>query len=167
MPKPKKSLEERFWSKVNKAETCWLWTGAKTDSGYGAIWDESQGIMARAHRISFMWAFGDVPEGVLVLHRCDVRSCIRPDHLFLGDHKANYDDMVSKGRQKYPVIGDSEDLPWSKLSWEKVRAIRASAQIGETHSALAEKFNVTKSTITKAVNHKTWKTKETKDHEDQ
>lgn len=92
-----KSLEERFWSKVNKTDTCWLWQGGISDKGYGGFWDGKNWI--KAHRFSFELHFGNIPENFHILHKCDVRHCIRPDHLFLGTNKDNVNDKVMKDRQ--------------------------------------------------------------------
>lgn len=69
----------RFWAKVNKTKTCWLWTGALDSSGYGtsapALYE------ARAHRISYTDAHGPIPKGMHIDHLCRVRSCVNPAHL--------------------------------------------------------------------------------------
>src|SRR5262245_56294238 len=89
------SVKRRFWSKVQKTETCWLWTGAKT-RGYGAINIDHHAVLA--HRVSYELHIGPIPDGLYVLHRCDVHACVRPDHLFLGTHLDNIQDMVLKKR---------------------------------------------------------------------
>lgn len=83
----KKSTEERFWSKVDKTNECWLWTGACSPSGYGLFWHG--GKMVRPHRLAFEWANGDIPEGMYIDHRCFRRNCVRPDHLRLVTHAQN------------------------------------------------------------------------------
>ena len=72
--------EERFWEKVEKTETCWLWTAAKYPGGYGVFGIHPK-VMKAAHRFSWELANGPIPEGLWVLHKCDVRHCVRPDHL--------------------------------------------------------------------------------------
>ena len=88
-------LEIRFWSKVNKTETCWLWTASLDKAGYGYFKALNQ---RNAHRVSWAMHKGPIPNGMWVLHKCDVRNCVNPEHLFLGDQFANMADMVSKGR---------------------------------------------------------------------
>lgn len=98
-PEPK-PLEERFWTKVTKSEDCWEWVGyVDKQSGYGKIAmrpDPPTG----AHRVSWLLHNGPIPEDMWVLHSCDNRKCVRPDHLFLGTPEDNAKDMVSKDRDK-------------------------------------------------------------------
>src|SRR5690606_18431715 len=98
-PKPK-SLEERFWSKVTKGESCWEWGGyVDKQSGYGKL-AMRPGPPTGAHRVSWQLHNGPIPEGMWVLHSCDNPKCVRPDHLFLGTPLDNSRDMVSKGRER-------------------------------------------------------------------
>jgi hypothetical protein len=73
------SVEERFWAKVNKTETCWLWTGAKHEKGYGLL--KVAGQMHRAHRFVYELLVGPIPEGLSLDHLCRVRNCVNPNHL--------------------------------------------------------------------------------------
>lgn len=83
----KKTVEERFWSKVDKTGDCWLWTAACFHTGYGRIWHE--GKVVRAHRLAYEWAYGEIPEGMYIDHRCFQRNCVRPDHLRLVTNAQN------------------------------------------------------------------------------
>lgn len=71
--------QERFWSKVNKTETCWLWTAATRGTGYGAF--SLNGRPQGAHRVAYEWEHGPVPDGLDLDHLCRVRNCVRPSHL--------------------------------------------------------------------------------------
>ena len=89
--------KERFFKKVNKTDTCWLWTGALNSKGYGSL--RVNGKSVSAHRLSFLWFKGDIPDGMLICHTCDTPSCVNPDHLWLGTPKDNHKDMWDKGRE--------------------------------------------------------------------
>lgn len=77
---------ERFWQKVDKTETCWLWTGAK-QNGYGIC--RSGGAARLAHRVSYTWENGEIPEGVQLDHMCHNRACVNPSHLRFADAALN------------------------------------------------------------------------------
>lgn len=83
----KKTAEERFWSKVDKTNKCWLWTGACLPTGYGAFRHEGKTVYP--HRLSYAWTNGEIPEGLQVDHRCHDRSCVRPEHLRLVTNAQN------------------------------------------------------------------------------
>jgi hypothetical protein len=99
-----KSLRERFDCQAVKKYGCWDWIGHKDKKGYGRILVE--GKIQLAHRVSWELANGPVPNGLLVLHRCDNPSCTNPEHLFVGTQKDNIDDMVNKGRDRrgHPIL---------------------------------------------------------------
>ena len=86
----------RFWSKVKKTKDCWNWNGAKFSSGYGAFW--LNGKNKSAHRVSWELTNGQIPDGKLVCHTCDISACVNPNHLFLGTWKGNMEDRDKKGR---------------------------------------------------------------------
>lgn len=90
-------IEDRFWAKVNKADECWEWTGSRVWNGYGQF---RNGKVVYAHRYAYELWFGPIPDGLLVCHVCDNRSCVRPEHLFLGDYQDNAQDASKKGRTR-------------------------------------------------------------------
>ncbi len=86
----------RFWAHVVKSDGCWLWNGSLIRAGYGTL---SHSVKPKlAHRYSWVLHNGPIPVGLFVCHHCDVRNCVRPDHLFLGTHSDNMRDALAKGR---------------------------------------------------------------------
>lgn len=104
MPRLVGETAERFMAKFvpEPNSGCWLWIGATTTpNGYGRL--NVGGVFYVANRLSWEMFVGEIPEGMLVLHRCDVRPCVNPAHLFLGTHHDNVIDAVSKGRAVNPT----------------------------------------------------------------
>jgi hypothetical protein len=98
MPMPLNS-PARFWSHVRKTDGCWLWLGnqGRRVLPYGLVtW---HGRRVYCHRKVWELTYGPIPNGMQVLHSCDVPYCVRPDHLFLGTQQVNVDDCVKKGRR--------------------------------------------------------------------
>ena len=153
--------EARFWSKVDKTggpDACWPWTACKFHDGYGCFIIRKK--LHRAHRLSFHIANGEIPNGegyhgMCVCHRCDVRGCVNPAHLFLGTHQANITDKMEKGRGGQRR---GEGNGRAKLTEQDVLEMRAMAKNGiVVYKALARKFNMDASTIKEAVTGTTWK----------
>ena len=97
----RRAAEDRFWEKVDTSGECWEWVAARDRTGYGLFkWRHGDDGMRNivAHRASYMLLVGPIPGGMKVLHRCDNRPCVRPDHLFLGTQSDNMLDMSAKGR---------------------------------------------------------------------
>lgn len=132
---------------------CWLWDGAiDARHGYGAIRYKRK--TARAHRKSYEIANNcSVLPGVDVCHRCDVRCCVNPDHLFVGTRADNMRDCSRKGRIKIPGFA-GEQLPQAVLKESQVIAIRLSTQ---SQRSLARQYGVDKGTIAQIIHRKTWR----------
>ncbi len=113
--------------------------------------------VVKAHRVAWMLYRGEIPPGLCVLHRCDVRWCVNPNHLFLGTHQDNMSDMAAKGRSK-PHDNNGEANGAAKLSVAKVLEIRARyAAGGVLQIDLATEFGVTDSVISEIITGKAWK----------
>ena len=150
---------DNFWSKVNKTETCWLWTGGTNGRGvkgveYGLFKIPKTRKNMTAHRFAFTLANGAIESHQWVLHKCDNPLCVNPDHLFLGDVKANVADMISKGRQ---VIPDrrGEKNGRSVMDAEKVGLLRL-LHGKFSVPALTKIFGIGKTQIYRIVNGQQW-----------
>ena len=94
---------KRFEEKVVKTETCWFWRGSLATNGYGRVWDGKK--QRPAHRVAWeMHHKRPFPEGMFACHTCDVRSCVNPEHIFVGTTSDNQQDSVAKGRARNAAI---------------------------------------------------------------
>lgn len=125
------SADHWFWPRVNKTETCWLWTGGRIGSrmGYGnvVVW-RGKTTWSYAHRVAWEISHGSEATGP-VLHTCDVALCVRPDHLYLGSDLQNSHDMFNRERS-----------PMAKISIENVHRARQLYANGHTTVEIAEMF---------------------------
>jgi len=126
----------RFMAKVKITESCWIWTAAKDDRGYGRI--GFRGRTSKAHRVAWTILCGPIPRGMWILHKCDTPACVNPDHLFVGTALDNSRDMVAKRRAQYG------ERHWTNRLRDRVRtgarhwtAEQGSSQLprGENHWA--------------------------------
>jgi hypothetical protein len=103
---PYKDILSRFWAKVDKSEDCWEWIGQKHSNGYGLLQCRSRKNrkMIKAHRLSYELHNGPIPEGLLVLHKCDNKLCVNPDHLELGNYSKNLKDAYDRGLRGQKLI---------------------------------------------------------------
>ena len=136
---------------IEITEDCWLWKGKTNNAGYGYVnWKWS------AHRLSYRLFNGEIPDGLWVLHTCDVRICCNPLHLFVGTALDNRKDMLRKNRQGMTGARGSKN-PHTKLTIEKARKIReVYKQGGTSHQLLANEYGVTKRAITMILNNLSW-----------
>lgn len=145
-------LPDRFWRRVDKsAGGCWLWTGGAHEFGHGRYW--LNGANRPAHRVIWEARNGHVPDGLFVLHKCDVPSCVNPDHLFVGTQDDNMRDKTEKGRQYRPA-GDKHHR--RRLSSIQVVEIRRRLSLGESGASLARSFGVNPNTIYNIAANRTW-----------
>ncbi|MBM4393124.1 MAG: HNH endonuclease [Deltaproteobacteria bacterium] len=140
IPRDARYIEERCIPEPNTG--CWLWTGARSTNGYGQTPRNRH-----AHRLAFEILVGSIPDGQHVLHRCDTRACVNPDHLFLGTHADNMADKMSKGRHRAPLR-----LP--ALSSDVMREICESN--GVAQHILADLHGVSQATISRIRTGRRW-----------
>ena len=125
---------------------CWLWTGSVDKQGYGQL---ARGPTKKAHRLSYELFNGLIPVGQFVCHSCDQPGCVNPDHLFIGTALDNNQDAMRKGRT---ACGQGKSA--SKLTDDAVRYIRSS-RLNST--ALANMFDVSVATVSRARHGNTWR----------
>jgi len=131
---------------VKKEDGCWEWHGSLHKSRtfvYGKM--TVNGITDMAHRWSYRIFVGEIPEKLLVCHKCDYPLCVNPEHLFVGTNRQNIDDAIAKGRMK------------SKLTWEKVGEIRELSKKRIKGVDLAKKFGVSPKLISYIINNERWR----------
>jgi hypothetical protein len=136
----KQSAKTRFYAKVFIPDEngCMLWMGAKNQKGYGNFGINNK--IVAVHRFSYELHVAKIPRGMQVLHKCDVRNCIAPDHLFLGTQSDNMKDMYGKNRGNRPI---GEHAYWAKLSNQQILEIRKLISNGTSNNAIAKMFGVT------------------------
>lgn len=154
-----KTIMQRFMPKFTKHENgCWLWTAAicKRKWEYGRF-GLPLGGWESAHRTSWKLFVGDIPEGMSVLHKCDVPRCVNPDHLFLGTQADNIADMDRKGRRVNHSLS-GEDANLAKYTTRQVMQIRRlNKEIGLAQKDLAVLFFMSRSNVSKICLGKVWK----------
>lgn len=130
---------------------CWMFLGQLSHIGYGRIKNYKTGKQEAAHRVAYRAWKGYIPPDLWVLHRCDMRACVNPDHLFLGNQTDNMRDCVRKGR-KNNLKGERHG--GAKLTEEQVREIRKSSAAASTFAGL---FGVSEETIRSIRSRRIWR----------
>jgi len=139
-------------STLDPATGCWIWTGAISPGGYGVV--RNGKATTRAHRLAYVLATGaDLTPAIDVCHRCDVRACCNPDHLFAGSRRDNMADCAAKGRIRTPNA-PGERCPAAKLTAAQVTAIRLDDR---SSRALGRVYGVDKGTIQHIRAGRTWR----------
>lgn len=166
------TLHDRFVSKVNKSDNgCWDWKASILKNGYGCIRINKKTFLA--HRVSWEIFNGEIPKektdyhGLCVLHKCDNRKCVNPNHLFLGTNRENICDSMKKGRRKNVLRRRPTGLIYKPLSKEqkdrhgnrKIKEVDRQEIIkllngGMRQREIAFIYNVTQSSISKLLHVK-------------
>jgi hypothetical protein len=141
---PRVSREERFWEKVVRGDGCWEWLAKKNNKGYGMFGGRKVDGFVLAHRVAYELTHGAIPKGRFVLHRCDNRGCVNPEHLFVGDYIDNVRDMHAKGRGR------------AKITYAVAEEIRARRTRGESRKEIMVALGVSVHTV-KDVVSRSWK----------
>lgn len=146
--------DDKFFSKIDhySKKPCWIWTGHMMKHGYGKIQRDNK--EHTVHRYSWIVHCGDIPAGMSVLHKCDVRNCVNPEHLFLGTQQDNITDMIRKGRKN---ARKGSKVPGSVLKESDIHIIRKEISDGKRMVEIAEKFDVDVSNIYRIKNNRIWR----------
>jgi len=138
---------ERFWAKVQKTQSCWLWLGARDQNGrgYGHIRLPGHGRLETAHRLAYANEHGPIPFKALVLHSCHNKICVNPSHLRLGNYQANANDRARRSLDQV-----------YKLDWQRVLEIRRFSVLGALPRELARSFSVSTRQIQYIIAGRIW-----------
>jgi len=131
---------------------CRIWLGHVCGDGYGQFHVRRQ--KQKAHRVSWVIANGPLPDGLHVLHRCDVPCCVNPDHLFLGTHAENMADKGRKGRAHGNGLRGT-DHPRARLTPDAIREIRR-LRGAQPLAVMAARFGISKSNVSLIQLRKAW-----------
>lgn len=143
---------EKLMSRSNRTPSgCIEWTGYKNPAGYGQVRVNSKSHLV--HRLAWVSSGKALPDGMLVCHKCDNPACFNTEHLFVGTHKDNMQDMKAKGRSADKA---GEKCGKAKLSTNEVDEIRRLVAGGKTQASVALKFDIHPSHISRIVNKKRW-----------
>jgi hypothetical protein len=150
-----------FWSRVRRGRGCWLWLANRDKDGYGRF--QFNGRMRKAHRVAYASVYGEPQEGLCVCHRCDVRNCVNPRHLFLGTNVENTADRQRKGRQatgartRPECRARGEACGTSKLTARDVLRIRRLAERSTLRQAdIGARFGVSQGVVSKIKRRASW-----------
>ena len=135
----------RFWAKVDKTDTCWLWTGA-CDKGYGIC--RINKINYKVHRVSWFLTDNTIPENHIIRHKCLAKNCLNPAHLETGTEAENGRDKIRDGTS---IRGIKH--PNCKLTEQQVRDIKSSTK---SNKELSEYYNVSRTTISSIIHSGSW-----------
>ena len=154
--------EHRVLSKINKinnGDDHWRWIGTiEKKNGYGVIGINGKNL--RAHRVVWSMYFGSIPEGALVLHKCDTPWCVNPKHLYIGTPADNMHDKHNRKRDGFSLHPEKyqERRTTAKLDWNKANTIRRLVLIDHiSHRQIAATFAISTSMVKNIITNKSWK----------
>lgn len=134
---------------------CQLWEGAVQSNGYGHLTKNGKTLLA--HRVSYANKNGGIPYGQLVLHKCDNKLCVNPEHLFVGTHKDNMQDMIQKGRGSWGHTKGERNAQTKLTDREVVKLKKAYVPGRGAKAALARSFKCGWSTVHRILSGRTRK----------
>ena len=132
---------------------CWIWSGAMDGKGYGVVFYEKK--PHRAHRVLYSVLRGRIPSGLVLRHKCDVKSCVNPDHLIPGTQSENMQDAYDRG-QKTPLGFRGESNGNVKMSEETAVGIRSKLQAGWRTKDIIRQYGVTRHQVNHIKTGKNW-----------
>lgn len=156
----RQDIESRFWSKVQKTESCWLWTAGLNATGYGIFRLPDKCVFA--HRLSYELTNGPFPKHLSICHSCDTPACVNPAHLKPETQKYNAQDRERKGRGnhygcKRPGQNRGEKNPNAKITRQDAEEIRRIYAIGGiTQTKLGNQFGVSNQTVSLIIHNLIW-----------
>lgn len=144
-----RDFDVRFWNNIVEDGECWIWQGTVSSNEYGVI--TLDGVNRPTHVLSYELSNGEIPEGLFVLHKCNRKLCINPDHLYIGTHNDNMRDMadsdVNKGEGNGNSILTEKDV-------REIKKLIASRMI--TYNNIAQNYGVKRQTIKDIALGRTW-----------
>lgn len=155
----------RFWRYVDKngPNGCWIWRGGFHSNGYGQF-HESRPVRKgwQAHRYAYATSVEEIPDGKLCCHRCDNRKCVNPGHIFLGTHKDNAQDAVSKGRASFQnpdvTYRSGEDHPAHRFIESDILKIISLKKTGMFNGDIGILFKTSKDHVSQIIRGTIWNT---------
>jgi len=161
IPEITEEIKQRFLSKIaytDNSNNCWEWLDSIKGSYYGKISFKlgDKKYIISSHRMSYYIHNNEDPIGNVILHKCDNGKCVNPNHLYLGTHKDNSRDMISKGRGK-EQFKNGENHKNSKLTEKIVLEIRRkNIEDGLQSTELAKMYGICQPAMSRIINRKRW-----------
>ena len=141
----RRRFNERY---VVVSSGCWEWTAPLIEEGYGQM--SYFGITEKAHRVSWILHVSSIPKGMCIIHKCNNRKCVNPDHLYIGTVSDNVQDAIKSGS----FSGRGHGI--KKLTKLDVLYIRDMLALGTPHWLIAKQYNVSRTAISGISTGKTW-----------